>query len=240
MGKELAPTRGSIWLFGVLPPLLLNLGAVLIYGSYYGLLAVNPGAVQGISQAQVQFLTYAFIFVLEWAFALALIARMARRGVRLRQLLAPNGGLFSFRIVPAVAVFGFINAMLGVYVFVAAGIYGGWPRLEGLQAWQRFFMLLPLPLTAAFCEELIWRGHLIPELEIRRQRAGRKRVASTAILLSAISFASIHGVFLLDKLILTFILGVGMGFYFTRERNLLPLMFSHFVADVWTFGFSVL
>jgi len=240
MNETQNPTRGSIWLFGVLPPLILNLGAILIFGTYYALLATNPAAVQGINPAQVQFLTYVFIFLVEWAFALILIARVARRGVQLRQLLAPSGGLFGFRKLPAIAIFLFVNAALGIYVLAATKIYGQWPRLDDLQAWQRAFVLVLVPVTAAFCEELIWRGHLISELELRRLRAGRKRVASTAIILSAISFATIHGIFLLDKLVLTFILGVGMGFYFTRERNLVPLMFSHFVADVWTFGLSVL
>jgi membrane protease YdiL (CAAX protease family) len=234
MKEPQTPTRGSIWLFGILPPLILNLGAILIFGSYYALLAINPAAVQGMTQAQVQFLTYMFIFLVEWAFTLLLITRMARRGVRLQQLLAPSGRLLGFRELPAIAIFLFVNAALAIYFLAATRIYGQWPRLDELQTWQRLFLLVPVPLTAAFCEELIWRGHLIPELETRRKSA------STAIVLAAISFASIHGIFILDKLVLTFILGLGMGFYFTRERNLLPLMVSHFVADVWTFGLSVL
>lgn len=240
MNAQTAPTHGSTWLFGVLPPLILNAGALLLYGAYYALQAVNSAAVQGVSQAEIQFLMYGFIFIIEWVFALALIARMARRGVHLRQLIAPSGDLFSFRALPAVLVFLFVNAALGAYVLVAAKLYGQWPRMDDLQVWQRAFMLLPVPLTAAFCEELIWRGHLIPELEVRRRMAGRKRAAATAVVLVAISFATIHGIFLLDKLVLTFILGVGMGIYYTRERHLVPLMFSHFVADVWTFALSVL
>jgi len=234
MNKTLPPTRGSLWIFGILPPLILNIGAILLFGTYYALLATNPSAVQGISQGQVQFFAYVFVFLVEWAFALLLIARMARRGVPLRRLLAPSGDLFAFRKLPALAIFLFVNAALGIYVFVAIKIYGQWPRLDELQAWQRAFLLLPVPITAAFCEELIWRGHLIPELE------SRNRSASTAIVLSAISFATIHSIFLVDKLVLTFILGLGMGLYFTKERNLLPLMFSHFVADLWTFGLSVM
>jgi len=68
----------------------------------------------------------------------------------------------------------------------------------------------------------------------------RKRAVPTAIVLSAISFATIHGIFLVDKLVLTFILGLGTGLYYVRERNLIPLMFGHFVADLWTYGLSVL
>ena len=50
-------------------------------------------------------------------------------------------------------------------------------------------------------------------------------------------FALIHG-FLPGKLLVTFLLGVVGGFYYTRERNLVPLMLAHGVVDVWSFGLS--
>jgi membrane protease YdiL (CAAX protease family) len=234
LNESPVPTRGSIWLFGVLPPVILNLGAVLLFGTYYALLATNPAAVQGISQAQVQFVAYLFIFLVEWIFAGILITRSLKRGIPLRRVIAPSGGLLGFRKLPAAAIFLFINGALAIYVLAASGIYGQWPRLDGLQAWQQAFLILLVPITAAFCEELIWRGHLVPEF------ISRGRAVSTAIVLSAISFATIHGIFLVDKLVFTFILGLGTGLYFARERNLVPLMFGHFVADLWTFGLSVL
>lgn len=94
-------------------------------------------------------------------------------------------------------------------------------------------MVLGVPIQAAFCEELIWRGHILPTLIAK----GRSRM--TAVLLAAISFAALHGVFLIDKLLLSFLLGIMTGWYYLSERNLLPLMISHFVVDVWTFGISV-
>ncbi len=96
------------------------------------------------------------------------------------------------------------------------------------------FIVLAVPVQAAFCEELIWRGHINPEYE------ARGRTDFSALVLSAISFALIHGIFLIDKLILTFILGLVAGFYYLRERNLLPLMVSHSIADLWTFTLTVL
>jgi membrane protease YdiL (CAAX protease family) len=233
MGTYTSPTRGSILLFGILPPLILNLGSMLLFGTYYALLSTNPNVVRGISASEVQFFAYVLVFVVEWAFALMLIARMASRGISLRALLAPSGRLFSFRFLPALAVFLFMNAAIALYVIAASAIYGQWPHLSGLRLWQQLFVAILIPLTAAFCEELIWRGHLIPEF------LGRGRVVATAIVLAAISFASIHGVFLLDKLIMTFVLGLGTGVYFVKQRHLVPLMISHLVADVWTFGLSL-
>ncbi len=234
MNSTTAPTRGSVLVFGVLPPVILNLGAVLIFGTYYALQAVNPSAVEHISPGQVQFSAYLLVFFVEWAFALILMRRMAKLGITLRSLLAPSARLLAFRPLPAIVVFLFVNATLALYIFVATKIYGQWPRLEGLQPWQQAFLVLPVPLTAAFCEELIWRAHLIPEF------LSRGRSVSTAIVLAALSFATIHSVFLIDKLIMTFVLAIGMGVYFVWERHLIPLMFSHFVADLWTFALSVL
>jgi hypothetical protein len=82
------PTRGNIWLFGILPPVILNLGAILLFGTYYALVATKPSTVQGISPSQVPFSAYVFVFLLEWAFALMFIARMGRLSIPFRMLLA--------------------------------------------------------------------------------------------------------------------------------------------------------
>lgn len=234
MHQGSSPRDSKICTYAVLPALILNVGAILLYGSYYGLQAVRPASVAGISAEQIQFLLYGFIFVVEWSFALLLIRRKASLGVDLRSMLAAEGKLASFRPSPAVGIFVFYNAALAAYVWLTTIVYGAWPNLSNLLTWQRVFLLLAVPLSAAFCEELIWRGHLISALEA----AGRTR--RSAIVLAAVSFACIHGVFFLDKLALTFILAVVAGVFVVRERNLIPLMISHFVVDLWTFGLSVL
>jgi membrane protease YdiL (CAAX protease family) len=81
---------------------------------------------------------------------------------------------------------------------------------------------------------LIWRGYVITRLEARGYGLAK------AIVLSAISFALIHGIWLPDKLLTTFLFGIVAGFYYARERRLAPLMIAHIVIDVWSFGLSVL
>ena len=95
---------------------------------------------------------------------------------------------------------------------------------------QMILFMLFVPITAAFTEELIWRGHIISGFELRGKSSW------VALLLSAISFALIHGVFLPDKLLVTFILGIVTGIYYLRERSLLPIMVTHWFVDVWSFG----
>jgi membrane protease YdiL (CAAX protease family) len=234
MGPGTVTPRGKLWIYAVLPALVLNIGAIVLFGTYYALLATRPSAVANLSSSEVQFYAYVLVFAVEWVFALLLIRQTASGGKHLRTLIAPGGQIWAFRKLPAVVIFLVFNAALAGYVLITSAVHGGWPRFPELVAWQRAFMLLALPITAAFCEELIWRGHLIPQLEAR----GRTQAA--AILLSAISFACIHGVFFPDKLLLTFVLGVAAGVYYVKERNLIPLMVSHWVADVWTFALSVL
>jgi membrane protease YdiL (CAAX protease family) len=37
----------------------------------------------------------------------------------------------------------------------------------------------------------------------------------------------------------TFVIGLIAGFYYTRERTLVPLMITHVVLDLWSFGVFV-
>jgi len=222
-----------LWIYSVLPAVILNIGAILIFGSYYALLATQPGLVASIRPTQVQFLAYVFVFIVEWIFAIMLLRQRAAEGKTLAEMIAPDGKNFGFKRLPALGLFVIFNILFILYIPLVTALYGRWPSLSDLALWQRLFMVLAVPLQAAFCEEFIWRGHIIPELKAR----GRSDFA--AIFLSAISFALIHGIFLIDKLLLTFILGLVTGFYYLRERNLIPLMLSHYIVDLWTFAYSV-
>jgi membrane protease YdiL (CAAX protease family) len=126
-------------------------------------------------------------------------------------------------------VFVALNAVFGIYTAYLWRT-GTMRTYHGLSPWQIVFLLSVTPLTAGLVEECIWRGYIIPSVETR----GRARWA--AILLSSISFALIHGVFLPIRLLVTFVWGVIAGFYYTRERTLVPLIVTHVVVDVWSFG----
>ena len=223
-----------LWIYTALPAVILNIGAILIFGSYYALQATQPDLVSSIQPAQAQFLAYVFVFIVEWIFAILLLRQRAAEGKTLASIMAPDGQIVKFRLLSALGLFIIFNVLFILYIPLVTALYGRWPSLRELALWQRMFMILAIPLQAAFCEELIWRGHIIPELKAR----GRSDFA--AILLSALSFALIHGIFLIDKLLLTFILGLVTGFYYLRERNLFPLMLSHYIVDLWTFALSVL
>jgi membrane protease YdiL (CAAX protease family) len=232
MTVKTASRASPLWVYAVLPPVILNIAAIILFGGYYALQAIQPAFVSRISQDQIQFIVYLVIFLTEWSFAILLMRQERAKGGNLAALIAPGGDIWDFRWPMAILLFAVFNALFIAYIPLVSALYGEWPRLDEIQLWQRLFLVIAVPIQAAFCEELIWRGHLIPSL------VARGRSERAAIILSAISFALLHGVFLVDKLLLTFLLGIIAGIYYLRERNLLPLMITHLIADVWTFGLS--
>ncbi len=57
-----------------------------------------------------------------------------------------------------------------------------------------------------------------------------------AVLLAAVSFALIHGIFLPDKLAAVFLIGLTNGWYYLSQRNLVPLIIAHAVLNLWSFS----
>ncbi|MBI5029780.1 MAG: CPBP family intramembrane metalloprotease [Chloroflexi bacterium] len=223
--------QGKLWGYSVLPIFVINLGMMLAIGAYFALATTQPALVAGFDQGQLSFALSMFICIVEWAFAVSLIRRLNLMGIR--TLIAASASLWKFQWLPALIVFVVLNAIFAAYIVFTIWTQGSWYRIEGLDAWQKIVMLVVVPLTAGFCEELIWRGYIFTQLEARGYGLEK------AIVLSAVSFALIHGIMLPDKLLTTFLFGVVAGLYYARERNLIPLMQTHIVMDVWSFGLSV-
>jgi membrane protease YdiL (CAAX protease family) len=182
----------------------------------------------------VGLVTYGIIFLVEWLFALGIVSWLRRNGLPLRELIKPAGSPTLFHWGPALAMGLGINLVFVGYFFIAARIYGDFgASYRGLPVWAQVFQLVFLPITAAFCEELIWRGHILTQLELRGFSAWK------AILLMSLSFALIHGIFLPDKLAVTFLVGIITGWYYWKERNLIPIIIAHCLLDVWGYGIFV-
>jgi membrane protease YdiL (CAAX protease family) len=196
--------RERLWIYAVLPAVILNLTGCIIFGAYYGLAAQQPELVADIGQGQVFFALYVFINLVEWAFAASILLKLRRAGVSVLSLIAADGTPWRFKWAPAVLVFIAFNVLFAIYVAVSAWVLGGWPTFEDWTTWQRVFLISFVPVTAGFCEELIWRGYIITRLEARGQRrwsailvsAGgnfRRRHLPTAILVSNLRLPSASG-----------------------------------------------
>jgi membrane protease YdiL (CAAX protease family) len=224
---RLSNRQDKLWVYTVLPIVVLFLGGIFAYGTYYALATVQPELVASIPLGQVTFGLYIFIAVVEWVLALSVIRKLRGAGGSAMDLIAPQGNPWRFRRLPAVLVFVGLNAIMALFMAVLSA-FAGFPYYEGLRLWQRLLFVIIIPITAGFCEELIWRGYVVTRLEAR----GRGQWAT--ILLSAVSFALIHGSPI--HWVFTFLIGIVAGYYYIRERNLVPLIISHAVVDLWSFG----
>lgn len=231
MDRELTTRQDKSWAYMILPVVVLFLGSGAVYATYFALASAQPSLAAAVPLGQVTFAIYTFIAVIEWILAFTVIRKLRRASGSAMDLIAPCGDPWRFRWLPAILVFLTLNGIFVVFMGILSG-FVGFPYYEGLHLWQRLVFMVIIPITAGFCEELIWRGYVITRLEAR----GRGRW--TAILLAAVSFALIHGSPF--HWVFTFLFGIVAGFYYTRERNLVPLMISHAAVNLWSFGWYLL
>jgi membrane protease YdiL (CAAX protease family) len=226
----LALSEDRLRTYLVVPVLVLQLAGALAYGTYFALAGIRPDLAVFVPAGQVTFGLYVVIAAVEWSLALSIIRRLRRSGGSARELIAPEGHPWRFRWLSTSLMFVGVNAIMAAMMAMLAVLqsaYSGFSYYEGLDAWQLLLFLSAVPVSAGFCEELIWRGYAITRLEAR----GRGRW--TTVLLSAISFALIHSPLHWP---FTFLFGIVTGCYYVRERNLVPLMVTHTLVDLWSFG----
>jgi len=233
MKTKIDSERKNVWPYVVWPPIVLNVGSVLLIGAMYAFkyaisTTKSPETMQ-ISSGHIQFALSILIFLVEWLFAFLLLYKYRKSNESVRSLFSSTGNLFEFRWVPAILLFIICN---GIFIGYILYLISRMPDLtyRDMSTPQIILFLLLTPLTAAFTEEIIWRGHIITGFELRGRNSW------IALLISSTSFALIHGVFFPDKLLVTFLIGIVTGIYYIRERNLFPIMFTHWVMDVWSFG----
>jgi membrane protease YdiL (CAAX protease family) len=226
----------KVWFYIIWPPLVLNIGGLFLIAAIYAhRYATSPAPTAQtiqVSFSQLQFALSVFIFLVEWFFAGLLIYNYRISNGSVRSLFSRTANLLEFRWMPAILLFVLFNAVsIGYLLYLIARM----PELSyrDLSPLQIGFIIFLAPLTAAFTEELIWRGHILSGLILNGKKPG------AALLISATSFALIHGVFLPDKLVVTFLMGLLTGVYYLRERNLVPLIVTHWFVNVWAFGLFV-
>ena len=87
-------------------------------------------------------------------------------------------------------------------------------------------LLLFTCLTAGVTEELIFRGYLLPRLEILFKNKW------VAIIISALLFGLAHGGYGdLNRMLVPLVIGIIFGYYYSRYRSLTVLIICHFLID---------
>jgi membrane protease YdiL (CAAX protease family) len=237
MPREIGSERKNVWPYVIWPPVVLNVGGVVLvaasYAVQYATSTATPPEAIPADFGQTQFALSVFVTLVEWFFAGLLLYRYRKSKESIRSLFSRTDSLLDFRWGPAILLFVLFNVVFVGYILY---LIARMPDLtyRDMTPLQIVAFMLFVPLTASFTEELIWRGHILSGLELDGRRPW------VALLVSAASFALIHGLFLPDKLLVTFVIGIMAGMYYLRERSLLPIMFTHWFVDVWSFGIFLL
>ena len=142
--------RDRLWVYAVLPVIILNIAGCILFGAYYGLASQQPELVAGIGEGQVFFARYLFIALVTWVLAASVLLKLRRAGVPVLRLIAPHGAPWRFKWGPAILVVVAFNALFAVYVAVSKWLLGGWPAFEDWTVWQRIFMVGFVTVTTGF------------------------------------------------------------------------------------------
>ena len=209
--------EGKVWRELVYFPVVFNIVGLVAIGLLF---VFSPG--HAADSGTVTTVALLCVFMLEWLFALIVLTRLERQEVSLGKFLMPRK---KASVLCAALVFAALTALFISYM-MAGLAYGRIPPMRDFSPIQSVFFLVLVPVTAGFTEELIWRGYFMEELLAMRMSKWR------SIILTSVSFASIHGIFLPDKLAVTFLFGIIAGLYYFRERNLAVLIAAHVTIDV--------
>jgi len=200
-------------------PVVYNAVGLALLAALY---ATSPGHSPGAETLNA--VLYTGVLITHWTLAYIVTRRIGAEGVR--ELIRPKKRT---NWSAAALVFAALNALFTSYIVLGLRT-GRIPPMAGPSIPQTIFYLVVNPLTAGVVEELIWRGYLIEGL------LASGRTEPKAILLSSVSFALIHGFFLVDKITVTTLFGAIAGLYYVRERNLPVLMASHVALDMIAFS----
>jgi membrane protease YdiL (CAAX protease family) len=200
-------------------PVAYNAVGLVLLAALY---VASPGHSPGAETLNV--VLYTGVLITHWTLAYIVARRIGAEGVR--ELIRPKKRV---NWLAAALVFAALNALFTSYIVLGLRT-GRIPLMVGPSIPQAIFYLVVNPLTAGVVEELVWRGYLIEGL------LASGRTEPKAFLLSSISFAFIHGFFLVDKIVVTTLFGIIAGLYYVRERNLPVLMATHVALDVIAFS----
>lgn len=199
---------------------------VLLAFSFAG--ALNPN-LSPMGRTHGRAAGYVVVMIFEWAVVAFIWYGASRRGVRIAELV---GGSWAR---PG-AILRDLGIAVAFLLLCGVGLLNGLDYLLKVvpnQAIRNMFpqgateivLYLLLSLTAAFCEEVIFRGYL------QRQFGALTQSASGAILLQGIAFGAGHGYQGSKFMLVIAVYGCMFGLLARWRRSLRPGMVTHFLQD---------
>ena len=200
---------------------------LLLILASFALSAARSGNLTPVAGGHSRVANYIVVIVLEWA-----LVAFVRAGVRSRTSLRDLVGGDSIGVKTvlrdAAIALGFL-LVSSIVVQIIGHVLKVAPT-SGLrnvipQSPIEIVIYLFTALTAAFCEELVFRGYL------QRQFAAFTRSAAAAVVLQGVTFGLVHGYQGWKYMIVITIFGSLFGLLAIWRRSLRPGMIAHFVQD---------
>jgi membrane protease YdiL (CAAX protease family) len=125
-------------------------------------------------------------------------------------------------LIPAALVVGLLLIPVSIYQVVSSGRMEFLENFAGGQFLFRNMAIIQLLILAPVCEELFFRGFMIPPLT-------KRMPVWLVILLSSVVFMLAHGYFKPGA----FLLGIFTSVIFLKTGSVIPGMIFHFTCNLW-------
>jgi membrane protease YdiL (CAAX protease family) len=229
MNPTLNRRRENPWPYLIVPVVILNLVTICTL-AVYSAFGAKPYATNASTGTQPLFWVYLASALTMWGFALFAIIKLKREGSSISKLIAPGGNPLKVKWHSTLVVFLTICLIYAAQISLSVIIMGQWSPHSALPDWQRLVLATLIPISFGYTEELFWRGFIITRLKAYG-------VSSLGLVLfSAFAYSLTRGIIIPGGIVYALLLGIVTGVYYLRERNLIPLMFAHALADALSFG----
>jgi uncharacterized protein len=158
---------------------------------------------------------------------------LAREGRSLTPLLTPRPVVTTVLRALAGVVVVFLALRLGSFAANLLVYYGAPPRSDTVMppVWLGVVRLVVTPVTIAVAEESLYRGYLLPRLQVHLGRAGAVVVASLLAAAQNLAFGMGDWETTLAGFISSFIVGVALGALYLWFKRIAPLVLVHWFFE---------
>jgi membrane protease YdiL (CAAX protease family) len=164
-----------------------------------------------------------------------LVARLlVREGTSIRTLLDPRPYVANVLYALAGVVVMFLALAIGSFIGNFLIYYGAPTVTEAVDPplWVGIVLAVVAPITVAVAEESLFRGYLIPKLQVHLGRVGA--VIVSALLAASQSLAMNLGDWeaMLAGMVKTFVIGLALGGLYVWQKRIAPLIVVHWFFQV--------
>jgi membrane protease YdiL (CAAX protease family) len=213
-------TKPSIVLAGLLFSFFLYLLIILVKTKFFS---------QPVTADVLDAGSFFYSRLILWLYLLIIYAYVIKIEKQQFLLWSERKSSVVFYIISVVVLLVAVVIVVGILSKIET--YYGWNNSDKLKAmlkllWKNKWLLLFTTLSAGIMEELLFRGYLIPRLQLFLKKSWLAVVVSSLLFgLAHYSYGS------LSQMINPLIIGLIFGYHYQKYRNIKVLILCHFLID---------